>query len=301
MEVNRLGGELRTDVRLSLSRHLATEWYQPMDTWRATFLSARAVTFYRVEDLYAGDTKVAEYRKQGYSVGVDGGAQFWRFGELRSGLQWGETDTDVRSGLEVFPARYHRRGAWVSRLRIDSLDDAHYPRSGLAARATFYVAREDLGDYDDYEKLSIDATQFFSYGRNTTFVSAAGGSNLGSAVPFDDHFAIGGPQSFSGFQPGQLRGQLFAVSRIGYYRVLVEGRVLFGSSLYAGAWAEAGNTWNSVDAVRAADVLYTGTVALGATTILGPVQIGYGRADVGYGSFFLTVGRQFGTAPGLDF
>jgi hypothetical protein len=50
------------------------------------------------------------------------------------------------------------------------------------------------------------------------------------------------------------------------------------------SWSEA-----SFDRLR-----YAGAAIIGATTVIGPIQIGYGRGDDGTGSFFLTIGRQFG-------
>ena len=40
---------------------------------------------------------------------------------------------------------------------------------------------------------------------------------------------------------------------------------------------------------------YAGAVIIGATSVIGPVQLGLGQGDDGTDSFFLTVGRQFGS------
>jgi NTE family protein len=105
---------------------------------------------------------------------------------------------------------------------------------------------------------------------------------------------LGGPQSFSGLRPGQARGEVFGVARLGYYRPIAEGIVVIGTTFYFGGTVEAGNIWASRDEASLDDLGYAGSLFLGATSIIGPIHIGYGSTDDGNDTFFLTVGRMFG-------
>ena len=152
-----------------------------------------------------------------------------------------------------------------------------------------------LGSEDEYEKISVDFAQFASFKRNTLFITISGGGDFNSKIPFDEEFLLGGPHSFSGLKPGQLRGDAFGVARLGYYRPVYGGGVMFAPSLYIGTYFEAGNIWQEQENISLDDLIYAGSVFIGLRTFLAPVQIGYGRTDNGYDSFFLTIGRQFGS------
>jgi NTE family protein len=156
------------------------------------------------------------------------------------------------------------------------------------------MARTELGDSDDYDRLGVDLAQFVSLGHNTLFLTFAGGSSLGSNLPFDDQFVVGGPHSFSGLKPGQARGQMFGVGRVGFYRRLAEGKVIFGTHFYIGGWIETGNVWASQHVAGLDDLVNAGAISMSAATIFGPIQIGYGRNEDDLDSFFLTIGHQFG-------
>jgi NTE family protein len=294
LEINRLGGEWATDVRLGLTRGVKSEWYQPLEPSRTVFLSVRGRSWFETQDLYKGENRMAEYRIGTIGLGLDAGLQLGTVGECRFGIDRGEVDARVGSGRSPAPSAKRNYGGWAAELTCDLLDEADFPRKGGSGRVRLFMARRELGDVDDYDRLSGDLAQFVSQGNNTLFATLAGGSSLGSNLPFYNQFVLGGPFSFSGLKPGQFRGQTFGVGRIGFYRRLAEGMVIFGTHFYIGGWLETGNIWVSQHDANLNDLIKAGTMVLSAATILGPVQIGYGRNENDVDSFFLTIGRQFG-------
>lgn len=294
LEINRLGAEWRTDVRLGLTRGLVSEWYQPLEPSRTIFLRPEAGLWYDTQDIYEGEDRVAEYRVRVAEFGIDAGLHLGTVGEVCFGVRTGDSESRVVSGRTRVPERTAGRGGWTGRLAYDLLDDADFPCSGGAGSARLFLARSDLGDADHYDRLAVDLAQFFTTGLNTFFVTFSGGSSLGSDIPFEDRFVVGGPHSFSGLKSGQARGQAFGVARLGYYRTLVEGKVLIGNRVFVGCWGEAGNVWESQSDATLDELRYAGALVIGAATLIGPVEVGYGRGDDDADSFFLTIGRQFG-------
>ena len=294
LEINRLGGEWTTDVRLGMTRGVKSEWYQPLEPSRTMFLSVTARTWFETQDLYEDAYRVAEYRIRTAGLGLDAGIQLGTVGECRFGVRRGEMDARVVSGRAQVPEPRKSYGGWLADLTYDLLDEADFPRNGGSGRARLFMARTDLGDSDDYDRLGVDLAQYFSSGHNTFFMTLAGGSSLGSELPFDNQFVVGGPHSFSGLKPGQARGQAFGVGRIGFYRRMAEGKIIFGTNFYIGGWIETGNVWASQHDADLDDLIKAGAMVLSAATIFGPVQIGYGRNENDLDSFFLTIGRQFG-------
>ena len=92
----------------------------------------------------------------------------------------------------------------------------------------------------------------------------------------------------------ELRGDVLALARLGYYRPFLSDVDLLGTDVYASAWVEAGNVWSDPNAVRFEDTLYTWMIGVGASTLFGPVYLTYGRTHQGDDTVFFIVGRQIG-------
>jgi len=105
---------------------------------------------------------------------------------------------------------------------------------------------------------------------------------------------VGGLFSFSGFKDGQLSGQVYGVTRLGYYRRSGRLSSLTGRGIYIGGWLEAGNTWRTSRDVTLQDLRYPSTLTLGVDTFFGPLYLAYGHADGGHDAFYLSLGRSLG-------
>ncbi|MGH7562861.1 MAG: patatin-like phospholipase family protein, partial [Gemmatimonadota bacterium] len=89
-----------------------------------------------------------------------------------------------------------------------------------------------------------------------------------------------------------LRGAYLGVARVGYlYRFARIPPALRG--VYLAAWAEAGNVWDRGGDVALDDLLWTGTLALGADTGLGPVFLAYGAGEDGDDRIYVAIGTTF--------
>jgi NTE family protein len=135
--------------------------------------------------------------------------------------------------------------------------------------------------------------QAWSVGKSTVFASLSFDSHLGSEIPFYDQFRLGGFFKLSGLETNQLQGNVSGHAALGYYWQITELPSLLGSGVYVGGALEAGNAWADIDDAEFGELLGAGVVFLGAETILGPVYLGYGRAEGGEDSFYLRLGRVF--------
>src|SRR6185436_3060266 len=110
-------------------------------------------------------------------------------------------------------------------------------------------------------------------------------------IPVYDEFTLGGLFSLGGYSEGELRGQMSGSARVGYHYRLARLPAGLGEGIYLGALVEAGNVWDSRDAVSWHGLKYGGTVIFGADTLIGPIFLAYGRAAEGSDRFYITVGR----------
>ncbi|UCE02016.1 MAG: patatin-like phospholipase family protein [Candidatus Latescibacterota bacterium] len=295
MDLNAWGAEWRTDARIGTSSGLVSEWYQPLGFRRRWFVAPRLGYTSLLQDLYAGNERIAEYRIQDARIDVDLGVVLARFGELRAGFFFGHVDSNVETGLAPVPEFSDRQAGVAARFAVDLLDDADFPTKGQFGLADLRLSREALGAERSFDRLELQWDGFRSWGETTTFVGAAGGSAFGSQLPTYADFLLGGLGSLSGLQLGQLRGSVFARARAGVYHPLMDEIDLLGTRAYAGVWFEAGNAWRTSSDARGDDLLYTVTLALGLKSVFGPVYLAYGRTDRGDDAVYFTIGRQIGT------
>ncbi|MBL8273616.1 MAG: hypothetical protein JNJ74_07390, partial [Xanthomonadales bacterium] len=73
-------------------------------------------------------------------------------------------------------------------------------------------------------------------------------------------------------------------------RRLTNDEALFSVPAYIGASIEAGNVFDSRDDIEVDNLIYAGSVFVGVDTFFGPIFLGYGHADSGDNSFYLSFG-----------
>ena len=81
--------------------------------------------------------------------------------------------------------------------------------------------------------------------------------------------------------------------RLGYQYRLAKLPPAFGTGLYGLIWGDAGNTWDSANAISTSNLLTAYALGLGAHTIIGPLYFAYGQAEGGIERLYLSLGRAF--------
>ena len=101
---------------------------------------------------------------------------------------------------------------------------------------------------------------------------------------------MGGFFDISGLNRNQLSGQ--HATRVGaaYYRRIGD-LALFPA--FAGMSLELGNAWESREDISSRDAILGGSFWAGVDTPVGPVYVGYGRAEGGEDAFYISLGRVF--------
>jgi NTE family protein len=290
--LNRFGAEWKTTAEIGDVDRLFTEFYQPLG-FSGFWFVAPQVQIERDEDeffLNTGELALAEIKRR--ELRLDLGVQFREWGEVRVGASRGTLDGDERSGAgdRTFEVE---TGGWRAKLTLDQIDNAYFPRHGTFASISAYLSREDLGADEAYDKLSIKLRQLWSIGRFTVFGKLDFGSDLGSGIPYYDQFRLGGFFNLSGLKEDQLQGNVTGLASLGFYRKIAELPRLLGGGVYVGGAMEAGNAWPDIDEAGFDDLLGAGLVFIGVETILGPAYLGYGLAEGGQDTFYLSLGRVF--------
>jgi NTE family protein len=286
------GAEWRNDLRLGETAGVETEWDQPLDFAGRWFVAGTAGWLSSQQSIFEGGRLVAEYGVDRAEVRLEGGRRLGRSAELRLGLRGARIDTEVEAGEADLPDLNVDHGALTGRAVVDRLDDVSFPHEGIYLRLEGLLSREGLGSHISYDRVEVEARGFATIGPHTGFAGATIGSSLGSDLPAYDAFRLGGFLSLSGFGEGALRGSYLGVARVGYlYRFATIPPALRG--IYVAAWGEGGNVWDRGRDIELGDLLWAGTLALGADTGIGPVFVAYGVAEDGDDRVYVALGTLF--------
>jgi len=290
--INPLGAEWRTDLQVGNTSFATSEFYQPLFVNRSLFLAPRIELGRRTVDLYQGDDRIARANVRTRFLALDLGSEFSRFAELRLGALSGSVDTSQQTGPPglVNPSGRIDQGAYTARLVFDQLDSANFPRSGFAGHAEVFRSTPALGADFAYARWEADAIAAASYGRHTLQLAVKGGGRIGSdPIPPYDQFQWGGFLQQSGYAHGALTGQRLEFARAVYtYRLQ---RQRFFEGVYAGLSLEAGRLDDPLVPGSVSGNLRSAAAFVAVDTPVGPVYLGYGKAQGGHSAAYFYLGR----------
>ena len=296
-EVNSLGAEWQTDLRVGESPRFFSELYQPLGYSSRWFVAPRLLVERRNFDIIRDDDRLATYRVSNHEFGLDLGREFGNWGELRFGLVSGTGSQRLLVGDPADPDLPPRgdigRGELMSRFSVDRLDSVYFPRHGGLFTLQWDGTRKGLGADISADNISAEWMLAGSRGRNTMLLWATGGvavSGPENSVP--DFYSLGGLFNLSGLPARSLSGPHFGIVRGIYYRRIGSGGEGFlNVPTYLGVSLELGNVWERRNDIDVDSARINGAAFLGFDTFLGPIYLAAGADENGSRSFYLLLGR----------
>lgn len=289
--LNSLGGELRVVGSIGRQDEISFDFYQPIDLKANWYV--RPQFFWRRQNYsyWQEDVNTAELRIGSLGAGFGVGHNLSSTDRLSLNYEFARGDADVITGDLGFPFDDRIR---IGELRPeyfhDSLDNLHFPGSGMLHRLSYLYATEELGANSDFQQIFGGGTFAFSHNRNNLVLNYAGGYSFDDDAPFERWFRLGGLGRLSGLAPDQLSGRHMILGSLAYYRRL-NSMDLFPA--YAGFSLEAGNVWEFSDDVGLGDLRYSASIFIGADSPIGPVYLAYGHSDNGDNAVYFYVGNPF--------
>ncbi|WP_298931602.1 patatin-like phospholipase family protein [uncultured Ramlibacter sp.] len=290
--LNSLGAEWRTDLQFGRTNRVATEFYQPLEASQSFFIAPSIEYERRPLDVFLANERVAQYEIHALRGSLELGFQSKKFGQIRLGLTAAEMQTTLDTGspiLEQTESRSNYAG-FTLRSVVDQLDSGSFPRSGYAMSLNATSARASLGSDADFSRADFTGNYVMSFGEHTFNLAAKAGRRFGSStLPAPFYFQWGGLLQQSGYRTGALMGEELQFARIFYYNRLA--RFSFLDGVYGGVSLEVGRVGRPLIPNNEQGTLRSAALLLGVDTPLGPLYLGYGRADRGYNSLYLYLGR----------
>jgi NTE family protein len=306
--LNQLGAEWRSTLWAGRIGGLATEFYQPFGQGASTYVMPYGLI--RNEDFPVfdpeGEKQLAEYRVKRSYLGFETGwtpASYWR---VLASYTRGRDKGDLRIGNpeDFFNEQEDYSVAKVG-LDWDTLDNAQFPTKGAHVNLSYNMYRPWLGGDQTGDVAQLNADWVPDFGLAESRYHVLLGLWASSAVNHDkqmDQFFeaqsfLGGFLNLSGYPERSLHGDQSILGRAVVYRRTGQMDALFSTPIYIGASLEAGNAWQSRSQVQLDSLIYAGSLFLGVQTPLGPLFLGYGYAQGGHNSIYLTFGSLLRPTP----
>ena len=167
-QVNRWGGEWRTEFTIGDTLEGTTEFYQPIGARQKWFVepslsvSRDKGPFFDNQDRRRGDIKAL-----GFGGSLQTGLLFGRWGELRAGITKSRITVNLTDTSLGFPKLKLNDSFFITRMTIDTLDSLSFPTSGGLLIAEYEIHDTFLGGDTRLHQTRINAFKPFTTGRHT--------------------------------------------------------------------------------------------------------------------------------------
>jgi NTE family protein len=190
-------------------------------------------------------------------------------------------------------------GSVSVQLRHDAIDSSAFPSSGQRLSLSYQEFLEGLGSSAQGSVTRLQWDRAWGWGQHRVLGGLRANLSTGSKELLATYGFIGGMGNLSGYAEQSLFAPQTALARVIYYRRFAHADALLSVPLYVGGSVEWGGVWNSRSDVDTRGMIGAGSVFVGAETFLGPVFLGYGRAETGDSAFYLTFGSLLRTLDGF--
>jgi NTE family protein len=296
--LNAYGAQWRNQFRVGTTSLAGSSLYQPLNVSQTFFVEPGASVSRSLEYVYNDYHRIAQYFFNDLGGRIDFGVNLGTKAQVRAAYWADRRTTEIDTGVSLLPTGESTDAGLAAVAFFDTRYAASFASDGLAAAIQYYWSDNALGATRNWETLEVAARQAFRMGKTLLWLTAAGGSDLGSTLPADRAFSLGGSQSFAGYAPGEVRARRYAT---------VEGDLLWrvadllpiaNQTLYGGIRLQGARVADRVDPVPAGP-LYGVSGYLGGRTPIGTATIGVGKVT-GAWAAWLTLGTPIGAGSILD-
>jgi NTE family protein len=289
--INDRGGEWRATFVVGDEPALLADLYQPFGE-RGLYFFAPSLNFEsNIVNVWEGAIRVAEAQIREGDLELAIGRELPSWGEYRFGVRSAVGETKLRVGdpLQITEQDF-RRGELFGRFAADTMDSVSFPRAGTLASLEWRASRTGLHADERFDQMLLSAAHAKTWGRHTMLTTFRYDATISGDAPLNRMFQAGGFFDISGLNRNQLSGQHAARIGASWYRRIGD-LALFPA--FAGVSVELGNVWNAREDISSRNSILGGSFWAGVSTPVGPIYVGYGRAEGGDDAFYVFLGRIF--------
>ena len=296
--INSYGGQWRNRIQLGSDSLVKTSLYQPLNIPQTYFIEPSLFARRSLEDLYNDGERIARYKFYDIGGQFDVGVNLGQTGQIRAGYLATKRRVDVDIGTPLLPEVDTTDAGLAATATYDSREAESFAVHGMAAGLQYFRSDSSLGADRDWERLEGAVRKNVPVGKMMLWFTAAGGTDLGSALPEDRAFSLGGPQSFPGYSPGEIRARRYWTLDGSFLWKVADILSILSQKLYGGFKLEGGRVYQRVDPVPDGP-LYGVSAFFGGRTPLGTLTFGAGWAS-GSTAYWVTLGTPVGSGSILN-
>ncbi|NCT70132.1 MAG: hypothetical protein GXC75_04255 [Xanthomonadaceae bacterium] len=243
---------------------------------------------------------LAEYRHSQWLGGARWAYSPHRNWEMSGDLERGQEQLRLRVGDESLLGNYRANlGSVGLQLRYDAIDSAAFPSRGHRLTLNYRRYDQMLGSSEDAGVTRLQWDGAWSHGEHRWLGGIRAATSTGSDGLLAAYGFLGGMGNLSGYPEQSIFAPHTGLARMVYYRRVLHSDSLLTVPLYVGGSAELGGFWAQRDQADFDDLMAAGSIFFGADSPLGPIFLGYGRAESGRDAFYLTFGSMLRALDGF--
>ncbi|HSD71000.1 MAG TPA: patatin-like phospholipase family protein [Woeseiaceae bacterium] len=303
--LNSLGAEWRNELQFGHFSNLSTSFYQPIDDAQRFFVEPKAFWTRSWEDIFADGDRVASYNFGDLGGRADAGVNLSDDAQVRVGYIYTRRKTNVETGSSTLPESDRDDAGLIVTATFDSRDTPFNPTRGIAAELEYINSDESLGAELDWQRIELGLGAAVPVRADVIWVTLAGGSDVGTNLPLDRTFNLGGPGSFPGLELGELRVSNYWTLSGSYLWKLADTMSIRDQALYGGIRLEAGQVSGRLDEAQTPNfgddrMIYGASLYLAGSTRVGPLTLGLGVTTIDSWALWVTIGRPVGNGTILE-
>ena len=296
--LNRYGGEWRNRLQLGTDSLIETSVYQPLNIAQTFFIEPDLLARRSLEDVYNDNRRVARYDFIDAGGRLDVGANLAQYTQFRVGYWASRRRAEVDTGTALLPEADNTDAGLAATATYDSRNASSFATQGIAAELQYFESSSSLGAERDWQRIEAAARKAVSAGKMVLWFTAAGGTDLGSTLPADRAFSLGGPQSFPGYAPGEIRARRYWTVDGAFLWHVADILPIASQALYGGLTLQGGQVYERVDPVPDGTI-YGASAYFGGPTPIGTLTLGVGGAT-GAWAIWVTLGAPVGIGSILN-
>lgn len=251
--------------------------------WRS-YIHARADAYGRsyLYDIWEGDSLVRSDWINRYGLSVSLGQQIKRLGTVFLEMNTEKVAIDRNNSI-VYDKSMHKL---TLRSIVDTFDDRQFPRRGKYHHGYITFSKDILGGEFSFNKFYTSLQSYWTWIDNLTVHPYIAAGYCSGEPPSYERFELGNDEDFWGYRQGQNRGN-------SVFEGSIDIRLNVLDPVYIVTGTSFGRTWRKKDKLHLEDIVWGWGAKLGVSTIIGPVQFGWGMNTEKFEEISLSIGYDF--------
>lgn len=288
--MNSLGGQWRNEIQFGTNQLLSTSFYQPLDVAQRFFVEPKAFWDRNWENVFYYGDNIARYEFGDQGGRLDVGMNIDNATQLRVGYAASQRRVELDTGSPLLPQLVTTDAGLVVSAIHDTRDTPFRPTQGMIAAFEYFKSDEAWGAQRNWQRAELGIGVAVPFYNDVLWLGAAGGSNLGSALPADRLFALGGPVSLPGYELFELRAAGYWTVSGSYLWRIKDIFSLRGQALYAGVRLQDSEAYDTFDSRNYGQIESVSLFITGRTPV-GPVTLGFAATTESSRSVWISFGR----------